>query len=341
MELNDDLNDELLARIFLDTASEEDKIALAEWIKDSPKNALLFKDIEKIKKNLTLYNEIEQVDSDEGLKRLRKEIQKRKRPIQFYKFIRNCAAALFLPLLVYTALTTDFSKQKVETALTEVVVPKGVRSKVTLPDGSFVWLNSGSKLQYPIKFNDKTRDIKLVGEAFFEVKKNPSWPFKVNMGKIGVVVKGTSFSCMAYPEEDIIETTVLTGKVGMISSKTEKEFDLLSPNAQITYHKGSNTYIKKNVDASRYMAWRNGKLVFNDEPFAQVVRKINNWFNVKIEIQDKRLLDYKYKATFENESLYQILELLKMTAPIQYKIIKAKANQNGEINHDSIIIYKR
>jgi ferric-dicitrate binding protein FerR (iron transport regulator) len=343
MELNEDLKDELLARFFLDSALEEDKIALDEWINDSPENALLYKDIKKIKASIKQLYEIEKVDSDAGLKRVRQLIRKRNRPIELYRIIRNIAAALFIPLMIYNALYTIPSKKKIDYAsLTEVTVPKGVRSKVTLPDGSTVWMNSGSKLQYPVNFNEKTRNVKLSGEAFFEVKKNPAWPFKVEMGRIGVIVKGTSFSCMAYPEENIIETTVLTGKVGITSKgKTEKEFEMLLPNAQLIYYKKDNTYVKKVVDASRYMAWRNGKLVFNDEPFAQVIRKINNWFNVKIEIQDKELLDYKYKATFENESLYQILELLKMTAPIQYRFIKAKVNEDGGVNHDTIIIYKR
>ncbi|NWJ51982.1 MAG: DUF4974 domain-containing protein [Bacteroidetes bacterium] len=343
MELNEDFNDELLARFFLDTTSAEDKIALEEWINFSPENALLYEDIEKIKKDLQLLEKIEEVDSVAGLKRIKQLIRKRNRPRNVFKILRNIAATLFFPLLIYSAFHSFSSPKKIDfSALTEVVVPNGVRSKITLPDGSTVWLNSGSKLQYPVNFDEKTRNVKLIGEAFFEVKKNPSWPFKVEMGKIGVVVKGTSFSCMAYPEEKIIETTVLTGRVGMTAKgKTEKEFEILMPNSQVTYNKDNNTYVKKVVDASRYIAWRNGKLVFNDEPFAQVVRKINYWFNVKIEIQDKELLDYKYKATFENESLYQILELLKMTAPIQYRFIKAKVNKDGEVNHDTIIIFKR
>jgi transmembrane sensor len=343
MELNENLNDELLARFFLDSALEGDKNALEEWINDSPENALLFKDIEKIKASIKQLDEIEKIDSDAGLKKVRQLIRKRNKPVQLYSIIRNIAAALFIPLLIYSALNNDLFQKKIDYALlTEITVPKGVRSKMTLPDGSTVWLNSGSKLQYPVNFNKKTRNVRLLGEAFFEVKKNPTWPFKVEMGKISVIVKGTSFSCMAYPDEDIIETTVLTGKVGIISNeKTEKEFEMLLPNSQLTYFKKNNNYVKKVVDVSRYMAWRNGKLVFNDEPFAQVVRKINNWFNVKIEIKDKELLDYKYKATFENESLYQILELLKMTAPIEYRFIKAKVNEDGDVNHDTIIIYKR
>ena len=343
MELNEDINDGLLARFFLGAESEDDKIVLEEWINHSPENASLYKDIEKLKLSLQLLEKIEKVDSDAGLERIRQLIRKRNRPVNVFRILRNIAAALFIPLLVYSTFYSLSSSKKVNySLLTETVVPNGVRSKITLPDGSTVWLNSGSKLQYPSTFNEKARNVKLTGEAFFEVKKNPLWPFKVEMGKIGVVVKGTSFSCMAYPEENIIETTVVTGKVGMISNgKTEKEFEVLMPNAQVTYNKDNNTYVKKVVDASRYIAWRNGKLVFNDEPFAQVVRKINNWFNVKIEIQDKELLDYKYKATFVNESLYQILELLKMTAPIQYRFIKAKANKDGEVNHDTIIVYKR
>lgn len=343
MELNEDINDELLARFFLGAESEDDKIALEEWINHSLENASLYKDIEKLKQKLQLLEEIEEVDSDAGLKRIRQLIRKRKRSGNVFRILRNVAAALFIPLLLYSTFYSSSSPKKIDyNSLTEVVVPNGVRSKITLPDGSTVWLNSGSKLQYPVNFNEKSRNVKLLGEAFFEVKKNPLCPFKVEMGKISVVVKGTSFSCMAYPEEKIIETTVLTGRVGMVSKgKTENEFEVLTPNAQVTYNKENNTYVKKVVDASRYIAWRNGKLVFNDEPFAQVVRKINNWFNVKIEIQDKELLDYKYKATFEDESLYQILELLKMTAPIQYRFIKAKVNKDGEVNHDTIIIYKR
>ena len=194
-----------------------------------------------------------------------------------------------------------------------VMVPYGAKTNFELPDGSEVWLNAGSTLSYSPKFKDN-RPVKLKGEAFFEVKKSEK-PFVVTTDYGNVEVKGTSFNVKAY-EQEYLQTTLVSGSV-LISDKEGLKEAVLDPGQQACV---VNQEISiSEVDTEVYTSWKEGKLIFRKEFLPMAVKRIERWYNVKIELDnDKRLNDIWINGTLEMESFYELLELVKVTSPIDY-----------------------
>ena len=145
-----------------------------------------------------------------------------------------------------------------------------------------VWLNSGTDLSYPSSFSEGTRNVKLLGEAFFDVAKDAKHPFIVNLGKINIEVVGTKFNAVNYEHEGQTEVVLASGKVKLFE-KGENNSRLISemkPGQLAIYLKAGNTISLKNVDIGKYTSWIGGKLIFRDDPMDEVVRKLDRWFNV-------------------------------------------------------------
>ncbi len=232
--------------------------------------------------------------------------------------VQKVAAILFLPILI-TALTLYFSanNRTGNNGWAEIKCPAGTRIEFQLPDGSTGFLNSKSKLKYPVNFKDN-RNVHLTGEAFFEVVKNKKNKFTVTTGKLKAEVLGTSFNIMGYEDQPNEEITLKTGSLKILS-KSNKQLSILSPDQQFVLDKEHNQFIKREVNALNYTSWISGKLIIQDERFEEVAKKLSKWYDVDIEIEDQKLKDFKYYATFEDEPLDEVLRLIVITAPIQYQ----------------------
>ncbi len=221
--------------------------------------------------------------------------------------------------------------QTARAAFSEISVAYGSKSKVVLPDGSVVSLNSGSKLRYPVHFDSKHRDVFIEGEAFFEVTKDPQNPFYVKTKGITVRVLGTTFNVKAYPDEKRVETTLVTGVVELYSNRQEiKEKNrllVLKPNQQAAFemNKESGDSIvsmacNKIADVSTIIAWKDNKLIFRDERFDDIAQKLERWYNVEIEITDQRLKSTTLSGVFVKETIEQSLTALRLATPFEYKM---------------------
>ncbi|MDD4192936.1 MAG: DUF4974 domain-containing protein [Mangrovibacterium sp.] len=219
--------------------------------------------------------------------------------------------------------------------------PYGTRTEFHLPDGSTGHLNGGSTITYPVRFNDKIRNVKLTGEAFFRVVSNQRRPFIVSTERIDVKATGTSFDVMAYPDEETTEVTLLNGKVEVFSKKEHVPASLgvLKPNESLIYDATSDFRKIVAGNSEENLSWIDGRLVFKYEPFVEVVRKINRWYNVSLEMKDTLLASYIYYGTFQNETLDEVLKLLQYTAPIQYKNLERKKKPDGTFEKRKIEIY--
>ncbi len=267
-----------------------------------------------------------------------------------FSLFSKVAAVLILPLLVYSiylaSLTTKTDRNAFINNQMEwhtVKTPAGMQTDFLLPDGSHVWLNSGSVLKYPTHFAGDKREVEMSGEAFFDVAKDVSHPFMVNAGKMKIEVTGTRFNVINYTDELVTELILESGHVRLFSGKYEENKTLanIKPGELAVLENANNHLIITNVDVSKYTAWKDGALIFRDDPMDEVVRKLNRWFNVEIILQSPELKNYVYTATYRDETLPQILELLKISAPIKYSIADRKRLPDNSYAKRKILITRR
>ena len=269
------------------------------------------------------------------------ETLKRQKPLQ--KFIRiymRAAAILLLPLLVAGGLAYSYFGNHGKTPIDRQVIstiyaPLGARVSFNLPDGTTGMLNSGSHLSYSLPFNNN-REVSLEGEAWFEVCRDENHPFEIGTGNSTVKVLGTSFNVSAYPAENYVEVVLQQGKVEFQDNKGDEKVTML-PSERLVFQNGN---ISKSVtDPAKYNAWTEGKLVFRGDLMAEVARRIERWYNVKVELADKEIEKYSFRATFEDDKLKEVLRLLSMTSPIRYQITPRKLLADGTYEKEKITIY--
>lgn len=240
-------------------------------------------------------------------------------------YLSKAAAILFLPLLLIFAYYLFFKSEKNSTstliAYNEVYTPMSAKTKLILPDSTTVWLNSGSSLKYPVEFQQKTREVFLSGEGYFDVESNDKVPFVVRTGLLTVTAHGTSFNVMSYPDDQNIETTLVEGNVHIEESGTKIPVNL-NPGCQSVFDKTTGKQITKKVDTRFFTSWKDGRLIFRNESMDQVINKLERWFNCSIILENNALKDFRYTATIEMESLTEVFDLISITAPVIYNYNK-------------------
>lgn len=256
--------------------------------------------------------------------------------------LTRVAAALFIPLTIFILLNKEqLRSTDVDIAYSEIYAPMGSRTKFSLPDGSSGYLNAGSSVRFATVFKGKSREVNLNGEAYFDVISNPQKPFVVSGKNIRVVAYGTSFNVEAYPEDLINKVTLVKGKVEVFGERNDKvrSLGILAPGEMCVYNNGKFSSEFVRVDASKITSWKEGKLVFVNEPFNEVVKKLNRRYSVNIVIKDERLKDYSYLATFEDETLDEALNLLRLSAPIKIKEREREKGLDGSYKGKTIEFY--
>jgi ferric-dicitrate binding protein FerR (iron transport regulator) len=216
-----------------------------------------------------------------------------------------------------------------------IYAPMGSRVSFSLPDGTSGMLNSGSHLSYKIPFN-KNRQVTLDGEAWFDVNHDEKHPFEISAGTAVVTVLGTSFNLSAYPVENYIELVLLKGEVEFNALKGDKPV-IIMPSERLVLENGN---ISKSVtEPAKFRAWTEGKLVFRGDPMTEVARRIERWYNVKIILANPALEKYSFRATFQDDSLDDVLKFLSMTSPITFKINPRELLKDGTFKKEEITIY--
>jgi ferric-dicitrate binding protein FerR (iron transport regulator) len=232
---------------------------------------------------------------------------------------------------------SDLKKQQAN-SYTYIFSPRGQRTRVILPDSTKVWLNSESSLKYSTNYNSEIREVTTEGEAFFQVHKNPEKPFLVNADEIKIKVYGTSFNVKAYSDDKSIETTLIEGKLSitsLVSQKGKGEEIFLKPNEKCIYlrkdasiqkqknitddEKKSEVIIKQNINPEEEKLWKYGNLIFNDETFGNLAKKIERWYDVKIHFEDEKIRNYKFTGEFNKETINQAMEALMLSSQKSYK----------------------
>lgn len=275
-----------------------------------------------------------------------------KKRFNLIKILMRAAAILFIPLLSVLIYTLEFSNYEEYVApnnkvaigafpLIEIEAPIGSRTKIELADGTKVWLNHGSKLSYPHQFTENSRVVHLRGEAFFDVTHNPQKPFIVETENIQVTALGTEFNVMAYPEESFVNTTLVSGEVLVkkrLNQNETVEVYKMKPTQILKFNLKKNSYSCYKVKTEKYTSWKEGIIIFDNDPFDEVAIRLGKWYNVEFVIENSKVRDYVYTATFVDETLAQILELLEIATPITYKISTRKKLSNGSFSKRKVYI---
>nr|WP_246581407.1 FecR family protein [Echinicola shivajiensis] len=204
--------------------------------------------------------------------------------------------------------------------MNELETPIGGRYQVELPDGTKVWLNAQSKLQFPDQFDERNRSVNLWGEAYFEVEKDSNRPFLVNTYRsdqmddpIIIKVLGTHFNVMAYPDEKAVNTTLVEGKVQV---KHLDQAVILSPGNQALSKNGESPIMVQKANIEVAVGWKNRMFVFEDEPLESIMRKIARWYDVKVEYgSDIRTKKFSGIISQDNE-INSVIELLESTEEV-------------------------
>jgi ferric-dicitrate binding protein FerR (iron transport regulator) len=261
-------------------------------------------------------------------------------------WISKAAAVILIPVLAYLLYTISENNRLTNQITTvtidslEVIAPVGSRTVVELSDGSVVHLNYGSRLKYPQNFSGESRGVALTGEGYFEVAHNPDKPFVVNTGRINIRALGTVFNVNAYSESNCISTTLIKGKVIVEKTKNNGNIETIKeliPSQHVEYEKNTGVVKSSLEQVEKYIAWKDGKLVFENESIDQVAKKLSRMFNVEIQV-DKGVKEYKYTVTFVDEPLFQILELLSVATPINYRALPRIKNPDGTFSKQRILI---
>jgi len=254
--------------------------------------------------------------------------------------LTRAAAILLLPVLSLLFYTNLSERDRYVSNLSdlEVEAPAGSLMHIKLGDGTKVCLNHGSKLKYPYRFEGENRKVFLTGEAYFELAHNTKVPFIVGTNCLDVKATGTAFNVSAYPEDENIETTLVEGKVILYESKTNHEIKALSPGECLKFIPQKNRYTLESLNTEKYIAWKDGQLVFKNERVADVAKKLARCYNVEVEIANEKVNEFTFTATFMDETLPQVLELLTLATPVSYQLTSREKLPDGSFSKQKVLI---
>lgn len=271
-------------------------------------------------------------------------------------YLKMAAAVLLIffgGALTFHLLYKTNSSQNLCSIEYEVNAPRGGKSEVLLTDGTKVWLNAGSCLRYKADYGLNSRVVCLIGEGYFQVVKNPKKPFIVKTSGLKIKAFGTSFNVKAYPEEKIVTTTLVEGIVKIegkgvnlslkpkevvivnkeeakYSPKENKEVAVHAKNVNVPHSipenkenvVNDNIVLTSNVNTNIYTSWKDNRWIIESEPLKNIAVIMERKYNVSIVIKSPELNQYTFTGTFNNETLEQILDIIKLTAPLNYQINK-------------------
>lgn len=230
-------------------------------------------------------------------------------------WLSGVAAIFILGLFVSTLFFYDQS-QRLITGYTTIETPRGEKSKITLPDGTEVWLNANSSISYPT-FSTSKREVKLEGEAYFKVQHANDIPFVVHTARCDVKVLGTEFNVMAYDRLNRSEVTLFKGRVEVQGGNQSAVLNV----GELYHISDEGQYVEK-ANLNLAHSWVENKLNFQKIPFSELIMRLENWYDVDIAYDRNRLGNTEFSGSFKNEeTIWQVLDALKVYMPINYKII--------------------
>ncbi|MDR0697994.1 MAG: DUF4974 domain-containing protein [Tannerella sp.] len=283
-----------------------------------------------------------EIDVSNAERKVFKQIEKAQPFRRFITYFQRAAAILVLPLIifsVYAAIGKSDADERGDEVCQELTAPCGMISQINLPDGSKVWLNGGSSLKYPLKFRKGSRNVQLYGEGYFEVQSDKKNPFIVQTEQLYLTATGTIFNIEAYPMDSVVCVTMVSGTIDVAFNHATPV--TMKAGERVSYNDRTGRSEMTATDTYKWCAWKDGLMIFRDDPLSYVFKRLARTFNVDIQIKNPEIESDVYRATFEDESLDEILFLLEKTAPLHFVRHKREMNGNNQYTRKQIDVYKR
>lgn len=327
----------LLQFIKGETGKDQEKEIL-EWIKSSPDNEAYFHNLHNL---WVSANICDKPASEQELQQIRLLTTKKEGSSPFRKYLPYAAIFLLtISVLLNLYLAGDKTGSKAEDVLTEVKLQdlpeglkhemyteNGVKARITLPDSSVVWLNSGSRIVFPDRFTGNTREVHFSGEAFFDVRPDPLKPMVISTNKnFDIEVLGTTFNIKSYDNDREARTTLYSGSVNIISKNikdprlSDRLITTLKPFETCTIGMDNKPVLSKPGNITDHTAWKEGRIIFDSTPISEVIKILERWHGVNFVVKDKVINNYSITAKFNTESIVQIMEMIKYCSLVDYTI---------------------
>jgi len=310
------MNEELLIRFLTHSCTEQDNRDIMTWMKEDKANADWLFEMEKIwnLKDELRYSDKEEIERSYRAFTSKISQQPKKRKTFILSSLLKYAAIVIVVLLLGANLYTYYYHG---TRNNEIYVPKGQRVFLTMTDGSKVALNSDTRFIYPAEFRGRTRNVQLIGEAFFEVAHNAKQPFIVTSKLLHVKVLGTKFDMRAYNNEKAY-VGLTSGKVEVETGNGENKM-ILRPNEAVSYSLGDGISLEKNIDSEIIHSWTKGEMGFVNKRLDEICKDLERKYNVSINIADRQLSEVLFTCRFkESVTIDQVMTLLKETRQLDY-----------------------
>lgn len=269
-------------------------------------------------------DDTQQYDVDQAFERFRKRTGLDQSGRQSYKWYRTWSVAAVAIVLLGLITVTAYwqGSRQIQSNFSDIVVeaPLGSKTKLTLPDGSTVWLNAGSKMVYSQGFGVSDRRLAFQGEGYFEVEKNDEMPFLVQTHDVNVTVVGTKFNFRNYPEDEEAVVELLEGKVALENQLKEEAVRYLSPNEKMLLHKATGEMDITSTKVKEATLWTENILLFDEDLLPDIVRELERSYHVQIEIENEDLKQTRFYGQFNQleQNIYDVLDMLSETGKLKY-----------------------
>lgn len=269
-------------------------------------------------------DDTQQYDVDQAFERFRKRTGLDQSGKQSYKWYRTWSVAAVAIVLLGLITVTAYwqGSRQIQSNFSDIVVeaPLGSKTKLTLPDGSTVWLNAGSKMVYSQGFGVSDRRLAFQGEGYFEVEKNDEMPFLVQTHDVNVTVVGTKFNFRNYPEDEEAVVELLEGKVALENQLKEEAVRYLSPNEKMVLHKATGEMDITSTKVKEATLWTENILLFDEDLLPDIVRELERSYHVQIEIENEDLKQTRFYGQFNQleQNIYDVLDMLSETGKLKY-----------------------
>lgn len=304
------MNQELLNKYIAGDATPEEKEEVARWLDTDKKNMKEFLALRKLY-DISIWQQEQTPVAKDNLSLGNKRWTLRSASLELAK-----VAAIFI--LAFTSVYSFLINEDNDSAKMQTIfVPPGQRAELTLTDGTKVWLNAKTTFTFPDKFTANNRRVTLDGEGYFDVTKNPEKPFIVNTERYDIKVMGTEFNVTAYSGSSVFETSLLKGAVEVFSPAKDTKVSL-EPHMR-TYEE--NGILKKDtIEHENYFLWKEGLICFYDEPVDKMIKKLQLYYDVKIDVQNKTLLNNRYSGKFRTkDGVEHVLKVLQLNNKFSYE----------------------
>lgn len=318
------LKDNTLRKFLGGELSEEEYTEICDWMKEEKENAGQLFRMEEVYHLGKFDHYANEKRIDKAEKRLFKEIQReetaRKQKWQPGRWMKYAAIIAVIILsgsgIGYLYNAIDNSRNLITATVTDETV-----KEIVLPDGSKIWLNKGAKLTYPRAFNGNERNVHLDGEAYFEVAKNAQKPFIVDSEVLKIKVLGTIFNLKSSKSQHVAEATLVEGEIE-VRGNNDEGMIILSPGQRAELNRKNGRLKVKQVDAKLDGVWRNDLIPFEQANIFSIIQTLERFYDIKIIVAPDIPTDITYSGVVrKKETITSVLESLKNSIPIQYKIV--------------------